>query len=592
MKASSRKTLLGVPICNGLVVAKLSKGGTPAPSRSSSMTTLTPDQEWAQFLNAQCGALDQINEVLSEATDESQQNILNSVMEGYELLLTDEIIIEHIKQLVYDEHLDSASAIEKVFSDAASKIAASVDEYLREKSTDIVACKEFLVTAMTSRDPQEKFAHLKDRIVVVELPTPQDIILFHQARVAGIITEQGAELSHAAILARSLNIPTLFGVKGILDHGVEGQIAILDTAEAIVVINPSRAEVRKTEARRAVDLMVNQKLKAKAGSSARTLDGEKISVLANADGPVDSNGVLTSGAEGIGLLRTEFLHLNSASMPSVEESTVFFRMTAASLAPQPITIRLLDAGGDKPYPNGHSYPPGPYGLRGIRFLLDEKTVLEAQLQALIKANSKANIRILVPFVTDVEEIRSVKRKVQQIWSDLPADERAELQIPQIGAMVETPSAVMLLDHLCSECDFLSIGSNDLTQHVLCLERSDPHAAVQSSSFHPAVLRSLKIIFDQQKNSEIAISLCGELASDPIATELLIGLGCRNLSARGSSIPLLKDIIRNIHIGDAEKLSQIVLRMNGAEEVRQFLGERYRSKFDYETVAGRRHNQAG
>ncbi|NBW80607.1 hypothetical protein EBR21_02530 [bacterium] len=340
MKASSRKTLLGVPISNGLVVARLVKGGQCSPSYKTSARALTPDQEWSRFLNAQSGALEQIGEVLSDASDEHQKNVLNSVMEGYELLLTDELIVEHIKKLVFDDHLDSSAAIEKVFSDAASKIAASVDEYLREKSMDVVACKELLVGALASSNPQQKFEHLKDRIVVVALPTPQDVILFHQARVAGIITEQGAELSHAAILARSLNIPTMFAVHGILDRCHDGQIAILDTAEAVVVINPSRAEVRKTEARRAVDLMMSQKLKAKAGSVARTLDGERISVFANSDGPVESTGLLASGAEGIGLLRTEFLHLTAQTAPTLDESTVFFRLTASALAPKSVTIRL------------------------------------------------------------------------------------------------------------------------------------------------------------------------------------------------------------------------------------------------------------
>ncbi|MEN9824723.1 MAG: hypothetical protein RI953_468 [Pseudomonadota bacterium] len=592
MKASSRKTLLGVPICNGLVVARLIKGGQTAPSSSAIAAALTPDQEWFRFLNAQFGALEKIGEVLSDASDDHQKSALNSVMEGYELLLTDEIIVEHIKKLVFEEHLDSSSAIEKVFSDAANKIAASVDDYLREKSMDVVACKEFLVGALASSNPQQKFEHLKDRIVVVDSPTPQDIILFHQARVSGIIAEQGAELSHAAILARSLNIPTMFAVNGILNRCHDGQIAILDTAEAVVVINPSRSEVRKTEARRAVDLMMSQKLKAKAGSIARTLDGERISVSANSDGPVESKELLASGAEGVGLLRTEFLHLTSTSTPTLHESEVFFRLTASALAPKWVTIRLLDAGGDKPYPQGHEHPAGPYGLRGIRFLLAEKSILEMQLHSLIRANIKSNIRILIPFVTDIEEIRIVKRKAQQIWNEIPVEERAGLHFPQIGAMVETPSALMMLDHLCSECDFLSIGSNDLTQHLLCLERSDPNAAVQSSSFHPAVLRALKSIFDQQTKFEMSISLCGELASDPVATELLAGLGCRHLSARSTSIPLLKDIIRNINIGEAEQLAALVLRMTSTEEVRQLLGERYRGKFDYETGAGTRHNQAG
>ncbi|MEY3902053.1 MAG: hypothetical protein RL189_1359 [Pseudomonadota bacterium] len=591
MKAISRKILRGLEISSGLVVGRISRHQSVAHASCHLGAALLPDEEWSRFITAQTQALEQISLLLEEATTSGNSTELPAVLEGYEFLITDSVLLERIRELIFEQQFDARAAVQKSFAEVKSMINARAEGYLKDKSLDLNACENFLINSFEQNQPEED-SHLKGRIIIVGHPSPQDVIRFHQAGVAAIISEYGSPLSHAAILARSFNIPALFSVQGILDCTRNGQTAILDTSEKQIIVNPSRSEIRKAEARRAVDLLIHQKLRSKATSIARTKDGHRVFVNANADGAVDTRALLASGAEGVGLLRTEFLHLSSEKMPTEQENTLFFKATSHALAPRWVTIRLLDAGGDKPFPAGHNYTAGPYGMRGIRFLLAEKNILQTQLAAIIKANTQGNLRVLIPFVTSVGEIRQVKLTAKSIWNELDAEERTALHFPLIGAMIETPAAMMQLDHIRSECDFVSIGSNDLTQHILCVERDSSVDSGQFSSFHPAVVRALALIFEQRTRAESGISLCGEIASDPVATELLVGLGCRHFSVRMSAVPLIKEIIRNIDGAEAEQLAQAVLLMSSADEICHILTSRYESRFDYSLGRAGTRNRAG
>jgi phosphotransferase system enzyme I (PtsI) len=247
-----------------------------------------------------------------------------------------------------------------------------------------------------------------------------------------------------------------------------------------------------------------------------------------------------------------------------------------------VTVRLLDCGGDKPYPSGVKFNPdtpldstqGIFGLRGVRFLLKEQSILRTQLKSLIRANTFGNLRVLIPFVTDVSEVRAVKEEMLLIWDTMTDAEKSAIHFPSIGAMIETPAALLTLEFICSECDFISIGSNDMAQHVLCRDRGNANDDEPFSFYHPALLRCLKIIFEHQKDRDMALSLCGEIASDPLATELLIGLGCMHLSARPNTIPLIKEIIRSIDTSEAREFSESLLRMDSAEAIEQRLRSRF------------------
>lgn len=619
MKATARKSLQGYPISSGLVVGRLAKTTRGHFGAHTPLTIHTPNAEWQKYTDAQRKALSQLEQLRRDAAEIRRSALesatlshddcgaLPGVMTSYGMLLNDELLMDRIKNLVFQESLDATSAILQAFRDVRAVVNSMEDEYLREKALDLDACEDMLLSALSdSKSLQShQWSYLEGRIVVTNHPSPQDIIRFHQVGVAGIIAEHGSNLSHAAILARSFNIPTVFGAGGIVRASHNGQMTILDAHDGKIVINPGRSELRKAEAQRAVELMLQQKLRAGARAIARTTDGQRILVFANADGPVDARALLSSGAEGIGLLRTEFLHLAGKAETSHEFSSpeeqlkVFFRLTAESIAPRWTTFRLLDSGGDKPYPPGNSLhlqeksniSQGIFGLRGIRFLLAEKNILELQLRSILRANICGNIRILIPFVSEVAEIKAVKAIAQTLWSEIPENERNTLHYPKIGAMIETPAAVQMLDHIIAECDFLSIGSNDLTQHYLCVERDSEQSSVLFNSFHPAVLRSLKTIFNHQKQMEIGVSLCGELASDPQATELLIGLGCDHFSCRTASIPLIKEIIRKINADEAIRFAESILRMGSAEEIQQHIKQRFAESHGHNATTRDPRNRA-
>lgn len=578
------RIITGIAVSNGSAVSRLVRLDSQECVLPSTHKTHSPDQEWSNFLNAQARAIEHLEQIAASAPASARISALPTMLEGFELLMTDEILIQKIKNLVFSENMNATSAVNAAFADAAALISSFDEEHLKDKSLDLKACEEFLLNELSEQPSGNDLSELKNCIVIVHEPKPHDVIRFHEAGVAGVIAEQGTQLCHAAILARSFNIPALFGVGRVTDELKAGQMAILDCAEQTLVINPSRSDIRKAEARRAVDLMVKQKLRAKSGSCALTLDGQRIHVFANVEGSCDTSSLKSYGAEGVGLLRTEFLHLNSTSIPTTEQATVFFRMTAAALAPKWMTVRLLDAGGDKPYPTSDVFSSGTFGLRGIRYLLAEKNILESQLEALIRANIHGNIRVLIPFVTDVDEVRQVRLLMQEIWNRIPVSERPLMKFPQVGAMIETPAACNIVDHLGNICEFLSVGTNDLTQHILCVDRNDPELRKMFNAFHPAVLRSLKTIFAIQNKMGLDVSVCGELASDPIATELLIGLGCRHLSVPTSSIPLIKELIRKLDFEVAENFAQSILRIPGGAEIQALLKRRYEKNFDYAVSA--------
>jgi phosphoenolpyruvate-protein phosphotransferase (PTS system enzyme I) len=597
MRAKTQRNLFqGIPICDGLAVGQLIVACDIPSSKPKGLVVIAPDNEWEKYHQAKLRALDQIRTMSESVKSRNSSDVTSEgadVLDVYSSVIGDEELVRRIKSLVFDEALGASEAVAQAFKDVREVISAMQSPHIRDKALDLDACEDMLLSELCDNQNLglKNEPEIKGKIVAIHQPLPQEIIQLHKAGVAGIIAESGSKLSHAAILAKSFNIPSVFGASGVIRAASKNARVILDATVGQVSLNPSRSELRKAEARKAVGLMLQQKLKAGAQSIARTIDGHRVLVFANTEASIDSRFYATTGAEGIGLLRTEFLHLpHSGGSPSAfvanEESLkTYFQTISEVSSGRWVTIRLLDCGGDKPFPSNYDHHlnsslndvRGVFGLRGVRFLLSEERILKAQLKSIIRANTLGNIRVLIPFVTDVEEIRQVKNRLRRAWEELSETERSVLHFPSLGAMIETPAAVQLLDFITSECDFVSVGSNDLTQHLLCVERDKPVAAGQFSLFHPAVLRCLKTIFDHQKVSSTALSICGEIASEPAAVELLIGLGCQQLSARPSTIPLIKEIVRSIDLKEAQEFALSILKLASATEIERCLKLRFEEK---------------
>lgn len=592
---SKAKTMFlrGTPISDGLVVGRTSLLSAQSTVSRSGIVIISADSEWNKYNHAKKRALEQVA-VIAANLNAAQQSLVASqsaeLMDCYQQLLNDEVLIEKIKTNVFEGALDATTAIVQAFKDVRDVVASMQNEHIRDKIFDLDACEDMLLSELAGAVPSKESLRneLNGLVIVLKHAGPQDIINLHKAGVAGIIAESGSKLSHAALLARSFNIPTVFGVQGVTGSIPPNQQIILDATKGELCLNPSRSELRKAEARKAVSLMLQQKLKAGSQTIARTIDGQRVLVFANAETEIDSRFYQSTGAEGIGLLRTEFLYLqtgNTSHPPfqaTEEQLKVYFHSVAEASAQRWVTVRLLDCGGDKPYPSGIKFNPavqpdstqGVFGLRGIRFLLKEQSILRTQLTSLIRANTFGNLRVLIPFVTDVSEVRAVKEEMLLIWENMTDAEKSTTHFPSVGAMIETPASLLTLQFIANECDFISVGSNDLAQHVLCRDRGHAHDDEPFSFYHPALLRCLRMIFDHQKEQEMALSLCGEIASDPLATELLIGLGCMHLSARPNAIPLIKEIIRSIDTGDARKFAESLLCMDSSDAIEQQLRARF------------------
>ncbi len=424
------------------------------------------------------------------------------------------------------------------------------DAYMRERATDIRDMGNRLVRVLdgealaveplviASAGPGEP-----DWVVVAEELTPSDTIGLN-TWVVGFVTQAGGATSHAAIVARLRGLPAVTGVTGILGSVVNGDWLVLDGETGIVLVNPSLAELEIYTAKQQAFAERLRLLAALKDREAVTPDGMRIELLANIAGAADMEAALAQGAEGVGLLRTELLFMDREALPTEEEQFQFYKNVLLRAGGRPVTIRTLDIGGDKPLPYlGLAPEANPFlGYRAIRICLDRPALFLTQLRAILRASVFGKCRIMFPMIGGVEELRQAKAFVVVAQEDLRAQGVAfDAGVP-VGVMIEIPSAALTADLLAKEADFFSIGTNDLTQYVLAVDRMNEQIAALYDPYHPAVLRLIREVIEQGHRHNVPVGMCGELAGDPRATELLLGMGLREFSMSAGSIPLVKEVI--------------------------------------------------
>ena len=424
------------------------------------------------------------------------------------------------------------------------------DAYMRERATDIRDMGNRLVRVLDGEalameplvipnaGPGEP-----DWVVVAEELTPSDTIGLN-TWVVGFVTQAGGATSHAAIVARLRGLPAITGVTGILGSVVNGDWLVLDGETGIVLVNPSLAELEIYTAKQQAFAERLRLLAALKDREAVTPDGVRIELLANIAGAADMEAALAQGAEGVGLLRTELLFMDRDALPTEEEQFEFYKNVLLRAGGRPVTIRTLDIGGDKPLPYlGLAPEANPFlGYRAIRICLDRPALFLTQLRAILRASVFGKCRIMFPMIGGVEELRQAKAFVVVAQEDLRAQGVAfDAGVP-VGVMIEIPSAALTADLLAKEADFFSIGTNDLTQYVLAVDRMNEQIAALYDPYHPAVLRLIREVIEQGHQHGIPVGMCGELAGDPRATELLLGMGLREFSMSAGSIPLVKEVI--------------------------------------------------
>lgn len=508
---------------------------------------------------------------MAEAMKESVGEHNAEILEGHILLLTDPGMDEITKGAIMSGTCAEA-AFESTCDMFAGMFQMADDELTRQRATDIGDIKVRMLKILTGTPDMNISEVPAGTILVAEDLTPSMTAGIVKENVAGIITAVGGKTSHSAILARVLEIPAVLSVDGIVDMVSDGMTAVVDGCDGICILDPSQEEVDEYQAKREKYLSDKALLEVYRGKDTVTADGVKVHLYGNIGNPEDAKQVAACDGEGVGLFRTEFLFMGASELPSEEEQFQAYKAAAETMEGREVIIRTLDVGGDKDIPYlGLEKEGNPFlGFRAVRYCLQNKDSYRVQLRALLRASAFGDIKIMVPLVTCVDEIRSVKALVKELMAELDAENIAYNKDIQVGAMIETPAASLIADLLAKEADFFSIGTNDLTQYTMAVDRGNAKVAYLYSSYNPAVLRSMKNIIEAANAAGIMVGMCGEAAADPLLIPLLISFGLGEFSVSATSVLATRGTIAKWSKAEADELAAKALSLATETEVAELL----------------------
>lgn len=508
---------------------------------------------------------------MAEAMKESVGEHNAEILEGHILLLTDPGMDEITKGAIMSGTCAEA-AFESTCDMFAGMFQMADDELTRQRATDIGDIKVRMLKILTGTPDMNISEVPAGTILVAEDLTPSMTAGIVKENVAGIITAVGGKTSHSAILARALEIPAVLSVDGIVDMVSDGMTAVVDGCDGICILDPSQEEVDEYQAKREKYLSDKALLEVYRGKDTVTADGAKVHLYGNIGNPEDAKQVAACDGEGVGLFRTEFLFMGASELPSEEEQFQAYKAAAETMEGREVIIRTLDVGGDKDIPYlGLEKEDNPFlGFRAVRYCLRNKDSYRVQLRALLRASAFGDIKIMVPLVTCADEIRSVKALVKELMAELDAENIAYNKDIQVGAMIETPAASLIADLLAKEADFFSIGTNDLTQYTMAVDRGNAKVAYLYSSYNPAVLRSMKNIIEAANAAGIMVGMCGEAAADPLLIPLLISFGLGEFSVSATSVLATRGTIAKWSKAEADELAAKALSLATETEVAELL----------------------
>jgi len=502
------------------------------------------------------------------------------IFDAHLLILEDHLLVEEASAYIHAHCVSAEYAVQEVLEPVRQAFSRIEDGYLRERRTDVDDVGDRLLRNLLGQRASVHVEQPGETIVFAHELRPSDTVQLHKDAILGLVTETGGRTSHSAIMARSLEIPAVVGVEEICAHVRNHDAVILDGMEGVIILAPDPETLAQYHARKQQIEHAGRALHKLGGLPAETLDGYRVRVTANIEFPDELPAVRAHGAEGVGLYRTEFLYLNRPDLPTEEEHFAVYRAVAAEMHPRPTVIRTLDFGGDKlasAVQLAAEENPS-LGLRAIRLCLHRPDLFRTQLRAILRASAFGSLRIMYPMISGVGELRAANTILEDVKAELRRQGLAFDPEIQVGAMIEIPSAAVTADLLAREVDFFSVGTNDLIQYALAIDRINEQVAYLYEPLHPAVLRMLRSVVSAAHNEGIWISMCGEMASDPLHGMLLVGLGFDELSMTPASIPLMKRIIRSVTYGQAAEVALRVFGCPTAKEVEQSLRQEMRARF--------------
>lgn len=494
-----------------------------------------------------------------------------AILEAQALMLADPLLIEAVRRRIDVEGVTAEAALAATHSELAAAFAALDDLDLQARAADLADAVERVGRHLAGAPARA----LPDRphVLVARDLTPSETAGLDPTRSLALVTEAGGPAGHTAIIARSLGLPAVVAVAGLLAAVADGDHLLVDGERGEVIVRPVAAEVAAAEVRRAASAARQADLIAAAQVPARTRDGRRVEVAANIDGVAATRLAFARGAEAIGLFRTEMLFLNRPTVPDEEEQYAIFAEVARLAGDRPVLVRTLDIGGDKRAPAlDPPVEPNPFlGERGLRFCLRRPALFETHLRAILRASAAGRLAIMLPMVTSASEIAQARAIIERARVALRTEGHRLGEPVPLGIMIETPAAAVAADLLAALVDFVSVGSNDLTQYTLAADRTNPAVAALADPYHPAMVRLLAGVAAAARAAGIWAGVCGELAGAPAAIPLLVGLGYDELSMRPAAIPLAKAVIRDLDAGAARRLAEEALRQPDAAAVRALLG---------------------
>ena len=539
-------------------------------------SSLTKEEEIERLLKGREIAKAQLEEI-KENTLKKLGKDKADIFEGHITLLEDEELMSEIDSKISSEKYTAEFALNEAIDEYATMLGNLEDAYFKERAGDLRDIgKRWLYGVMNTKVVDLSKLEPETIIVAREL-NPSDTAPINLENVLAFVTEIGGKTAHSSIMARSLELPAVVGVGAILEKLEDNQIIIVDAVKGEVLVDPDEETIKEYQAKRENFLKEKEELKKLKDKEAISKDGIKVDVWGNIGSPNDVKGILSNGGFGIGLYRTEFLFMEKDSFPTEDEQFEAYKVVAEAMNGYPVTIRTMDIGGDKSLPYMElPQEENPFlGWRAIRVCLDRQEILRTQFKALLRASKYGQIKIMLPMIMDIEEVRKAKKIFEECKAELREKGIEFDEKIMLGIMVETPAVAFRAKSFAKECDFFSIGTNDLTQYTLAVDRGNEMIANLYDTYNPAVLQAIKMLIDGAHAGGIKISMCGEFAGDENAVALLFGMGLDAFSMSGISIPRVKRVMSKLNKKDCEALVEKILDFTTAEEikkeVKQFMG---------------------
>jgi phosphotransferase system enzyme I (PtsI) len=518
---------------------------------------------------------------LAQRVSRSMGDEYASIFQAHAMMVSDPSFADKVQQKIESEQVNAEWALAEVQEELQARFESFDDAYLRERVADVKDVAERVQRNLLGLAHHDLSEIKHDVVILADDLTPSDTIHFNRRPIVAFASEAGGRTSHTSIIAKSLFMPAVIGVPRLTKIIDNDELVIVDGYEGVLLVNPTQAMIAEYQARVIRHVEAEQRLLGNRDQVAVTKDDRRITLQANIELVEELKDAVKFGAEGIGLYRSEFLYISkSPLLPTEEEHFQLYRSLAEAMAPRTCVIRTFDLGGRKVAREitGSKENNPVLGLRGLRLCMKHRDMFHTQLRAILRASAFGDIRIMFPLVTGVQELRQVKTLIREIKGELDAEGLPYNRDLKIGIMVEVPSAAIIADILAEESDFFAIGTNDLIQYSLAIDRSNENVSYLYEPLHPALLRLIKGIIDAGKHAGIPVSMCGEMASDPIYAIILIGLGLDLFSMNPSSIPVIKNVVRSVRYKDCRRIAETALEKRTAQEIEEFIIESVAMRF--------------